>query len=108
MSATLEITTTEPVVVHFEPAKLRMTNEEFFDFCRLNADLRIERTSQGDISIMAPTGGTTATYNAKLTTRFTNWAEKDGSGLVFDSSAEFLLPNGANRSPDVSWVRNDR
>jgi Uma2 family endonuclease len=29
-------------------------------------------------------------------------------GEVFDSSTCFKLPNGADRSPDVSWVRRDR
>ena len=108
MGTTLVINIPEPVVLHFEPAKLHMTNDEFFEFCQLNSDLRIERTSQGDIAIIAPTGGTTAIYNSKLTARFTVWAEQDGTGQVFDSSVEFSLPSGANRSPDVSWIRNQR
>jgi len=108
MSATLDISVPEPVVVHFEPSKLRMNDDEFFQFCQLNPELRIERTSGGDIIVMAPTGGKTGRRNARLIAAFVNWAEKDGTGQVFDSSTEFILPNGAGRAPDLSWVRNER
>jgi Uma2 family endonuclease len=108
MSATLDISVPEPVVVHFEPSQLRMNDEEFFRFCQLNPELRIERTSGGDIIVMAPTGGKTGRRNARLIAAFVNWAEKEGSGQFFDSSTEFILPNGAGRAPDLSWIRNDR
>jgi Uma2 family endonuclease len=108
MSATLDISIPEPVVVHFDPSKLRMNDEEFFEFCQLNPELRIERTSGGDIIVMAPTGGKTGRRNAKLIAAFGIWAEKDGSGQFFDSSTEFILPNGAGRAPDLSWIRNER
>jgi len=108
MSATLDISVPQPVVVHFEPSKLRMNDDEFFQFCQLNPELRIERTSEGDIIVLAPTGGKTGSRNAKLIVAFGNWAAKDGSGLFFDSSTEFILPNGAGRAPDLSWIRNER
>jgi Uma2 family endonuclease len=108
MSATLDISVPEPVVVHFEPSKLRMNDEEFFEFCQLNPELRIERTSGGDIIVMAPAGGKTGRRNARLVAAFGIWAEKDGSGQFFDSSTEFILPNGAGRAPDLSWIRNER
>lgn len=108
MSATLDISVPEPVTVHFEPSKLRMNDDEFFQFCQLNPELRIERTSEGDILVMAPTGGKTGRRNARLMARVANWAEKDGTGQFFDSSTEFILPNRAGRSPDASWIRNER
>ncbi len=30
------------------------------------------------------------------------------SGLAFDASTGFHLPNGAIRAPDAAWVRRDR
>jgi len=108
MSATLDISVPEPVVVHFEPSRLRMNDEEFFMFCQLNPELRIERTSGGDIIVLAPTGGKTGRRNARLIAAFGSWAEKDGTGQFFDSSTEFILPNGAGRAPDLSWIRNER
>jgi Uma2 family endonuclease len=108
MSTTLNISAPESVVVHFEPSKLRMNYREFYEFCQLNPELRIERTSKGDIVVMAPTGGKTGKQNFKLIAAMGRWVEADGTGQGFDSSTVFSLPNGANRSPDVSWVRNER
>jgi Uma2 family endonuclease len=37
------------------------------------------------------------------------WIEEEGgTGLPFDSSTGFILPNGATRSPDTSWVSQER
>ena len=57
---------------------------------------------------MPPTGGTTGSRNARITARLTVWADMDGTGLSFDSSTMFCLPNGAKRSPDGAWVRRER
>ena len=57
---------------------------------------------------MPPTGGWSGNRNSKLTTRLELWAEADGTGLTFDSSTEFRLPNGGDRSPDAAWIRLDR
>src|SRR6266850_3421988 len=108
MSATLNLSAPDSVVVHFDPSKLQMNDHEFFEFCQLNPDLRIERSSKGDISVMAPTGGKTGRQNAKLIARVVVWAEQDATGDVFDSSTVFTLPNSAKRSPDVSWVSKNR
>jgi len=108
MSATLNLSVPDSVVVHFDPSKLQMNDQEFFEFCQLNPDLRIERSSKGDISVMAPTGGKAGRRNAKLIARLVVWAEQYATGQVFDSSTVFTLPNSAKRSPDVSWVSNQR
>jgi len=97
----------QPVVVHTRPA-VDMDEEQFFQFCQLNRDLQIERTAQGDIVIMAPEAGSSGRGSAKLIALFDAWAEADGTGQVFGPSTGFNLPNGATRSPDVAWVRNER
>ncbi|HVS80741.1 MAG TPA: Uma2 family endonuclease [Pyrinomonadaceae bacterium] len=106
MSTTIALT--NGLVVDFSPLAAKVTDEEFDELCRLNPELQIERTSQGELVIMAPTGGKTGRRNAKLIVAFGLWAEKDGTGQSFDSSTLFCLPNSARRSPDVSWVRNQR
>lgn len=95
------------VLLHWPPS-LQLVNEQFFEFCQANKALRIERTAQGDCEIMAPTGGETSWRNSSLIAQLYNWAEQEGSGVVFDSSGGFILPNGAIRSPDVSWVKKTR
>lgn len=110
MTATLTSTeqTANAVVLHFSPFLKKLSEEEFFEFCQLNKELRIELTSEGDLIVMPPTGGKTGRRSGKVTARLTVWAEQDGTGQPFDSSTGFTLPNGAKRSPDFAWVRNER
>jgi len=87
---------------------IQLDDDKLFRFCQINRDLQIERTSDGDIIIMAPEGGSSGHGSGKLTQIFGIWAECDGRGEVFGSSTGFTLPNHAMRSPDVAWVRNER
>ncbi|MBD2166091.1 Uma2 family endonuclease [Calothrix membranacea FACHB-236] len=87
---------------------IKLTDEQFFQICQNNRDLRIERTAEGELIIMPPTGWESGNRNSRLTQRLGNWADADGTGLTFDSSTGFKLPNGANRSPDASWVSRER
>jgi Uma2 family endonuclease len=98
----------EPLVLHFSPVLKKMSEEEFYEFCRLNPDLSLELTSEGDLIIMPPTGGKTGKQNLKLSVRLGSWAESNGTGQSFDSSTVFTLPSGAKRSPDFAWVINER
>jgi len=85
-----------------------LTDDQFFRLCSDNRDLRIEMTAQKELIIMSPTNPKTGWRNAKITARLVVWAEQDGTGVVFDSSAIFTLPNGAKRSPDASWIPKSR
>jgi Uma2 family endonuclease len=82
----------------------QLSDEEFYQLCQDNRDLRFERNDQGDLVIMPPTGRETGNINAKITVKLGIWAEKNGSGVFFDSSTGFTLPNGAARSPDAAWI----
>jgi Uma2 family endonuclease len=107
MSKTVAFVEIPPLVLRLEPV-IDMSDEQFFELCQLNRDLRLERTSQGDLVIMPPTGGETGRTNFKLTQVFGNWVDVDGTGVGFDSSTGFTLPNGAKRSPDLAWVKRER
>ena len=95
------------VVLHTRPA-FEMNDEEFFDFCRINREFRIELSADGDLIVMTPTGGETGHANFEISGQVRDWARRDGTGVGFDSSTCFVLPNGAKRSPDVAWVSRDR
>lgn len=86
----------------------KLTEEQFVRLCQENPDLQLELTARGELVIMPPTGSETGRRNNRLAYRVTAWADRDGSGVVFDSSTLFTLPNGAKRSPDVSWVHRER
>jgi Uma2 family endonuclease len=87
---------------------VKLNDDQFYQLCRDNPELKFERNQWGELIVMPPTGGETGKRNAKLTTRFVVWNEQSELGEVFDSSTCFKLPHGADRSPDVSWIQLER
>lgn len=87
---------------------IKLTDEQFFQLCQENENIRLERTAKGELIIMSPAGGETSNSNAGLTAQIWIWNEQNKLGKVFDSSGGFKLPNGANRAPDASWVTLER
>ncbi len=96
-----------PIVLLLPPT-MDMTDEQFFDFCQVNRDLRIERSKFREISIMPPTGGTTGNRSFSIALQLGIWGEQDGTGICFDSSTGFTLSTGADRSPDAAWMKLER
>ncbi|MBI3470930.1 MAG: Uma2 family endonuclease [Candidatus Solibacter usitatus] len=86
----------------------QMTDDEFYQFCQRNADLRIERTAEGEIIIMPGTGGITGYRNNHLSMQLMAWSLRDGRGVAFDSSTQFRLPSGASMMPDACWIERGR
>lgn len=86
----------------------RLSAEGFIELCKANQDLQLELTATGEVIIMPPTFSWTGKQNSGLNAQLWNWNEQVSLGIVFDSSSGFTLPNGAIRSPDVSWVSNER
>jgi Uma2 family endonuclease len=86
----------------------QMTEEQFYAFCLANRELRIERSATGEVIVMSPAFADTGHRNLRIAQQVANWADEDGTGLVFDSSAGFKLANGAIRSPDVAWMQLER
>ena len=85
-----------------------LTDDQFFQLCQQNRDLRFERTARGELIIMPPTGSETSERNADLTYQLRAWSRQNQLGKSFDSSGGFKLPSGAERSPDASWVKMER
>ncbi len=96
-----------PLVLRMRPA-IEMNDEQFFAFCQQNQDLRIERTAEGDWIVMPPTGWEAGARSAEMLRQLANWARQDGTGVAADSSTGYHLPNGADRSPDASWLLTSR
>jgi len=105
-SPAIERDTPRTLTLNFQ--SIELTDKQFYQLCRDNPDLRFELTVWRELVIIAPTGSKTGWRNSKLNQRLANWAEQDGTGLSFDSSTGFSLPNGAKRSPDASWVKRER
>jgi Uma2 family endonuclease len=107
MTTLLIQTENTPLTVNF-PAIVKMTQAQFSEFCQANQELRIERTAQGEVIIMPPAFSDTGNRNFNIAAQLWVWTEQNETGIGFDSSAGFTLPNGATRSPDASWIRLER
>ncbi|MCC5600080.1 Uma2 family endonuclease [Nostoc favosum] len=87
---------------------IKLTREQFYQLCKENPDLKLERNAEGELIIMPPTGGETGKSNSTINAQIWFWNDQNQLGEVFDSSTGFTLPSGADRSPDVSWVEKSR
>jgi Uma2 family endonuclease len=87
--------------------ELRMNDDEYYDFCMANANVRFERTAQGELIIVPPAGAESDYRCVDVVSQLAVWAKRDGRGKVFGPS-EFILPSGAAYSPDAAWVSNER
>ncbi|NML68034.1 Uma2 family endonuclease [Hymenobacter sp. RP-2-7] len=92
-----------PLILH-GAVVASFSDDEFFDFCQANPDLRMERTAQGEIIIMTPAGFVSSAQSLEVARQLGNWNKKTKLGRVADSSAGYVLPDGATLSPDASWV----
>jgi Uma2 family endonuclease len=94
------------------PKKRQIINDdEFFDFCQQNRDIRIERNCYGQILVNMPTGSKTGIKNTEIITELNLWNRQAKQGYVFDSSRGFTLPTqpeSSVRSPDASWIQKNR
>lgn len=91
------------------PEKLgRYTDDELFELCAANPDLRIERNANYELIFLPFDGFTTSTYNAELTFKIGVWNRKSKEGFVTNSNGGYILPNGAMRAPDVAWINREK
>jgi Uma2 family endonuclease len=98
----------KPLLLDIRSITLHVTHEEFEKLCQDNPDLRLELTKEGQLITMIPAGWESSKRNSKLNSRVEVWNEQFDLGEVFDSSGGFTLPNGAVRSPDVTWIEKSK
>ncbi len=87
---------------------IHLTDEQFYQLCQANRDVRFERTAAAELIVMSPTGGETGDRNAEIAFQLRAWNKRTQLGKTFDSSTGFKLPNGADRSPDAAWIKLER
>jgi Uma2 family endonuclease len=85
-----------------------LTPDQFWALSLTNRDVRLELTAAGKLIVMPPTGWESGKRNSNLNVDLGMWNRQAKLGVVFDSSTGFILPNGAVRSPDAAWVKQDR
>ncbi len=90
------------------PDGFKITPEQFEQLANAEQLRPIELTKEGELIILSPTGGEAGRKNRRLIQQIGVWTDQNGTGEAFDSSTVFILPNGARRSPDVSWIKLER
>ena len=90
------------------PQGFKVTPEQFDQLAEIEQIARMELTKDGELIIMSPTGGTAGEKNFNLYIDFGIWNRQTKLGKAFDSSTIFILPNGARRSPDLSWIKSEK
>ncbi len=95
-----------PLIVKFD--SFQLSSEQFYQLCQDNRDLRFERSFQGDLVIMSPTGGETSNRNIEISYQLQAWSRQNKQGIAFDSSGGFKLPNNADKSPDAAWIPSEK
>lgn len=87
---------------------VQLTDEQFYEACQRNQNLRLERSEKGELIIMPPVGGESGKREADYIADLGIWNRQTNLGCVFSSSTVFKLPGGSNRSPDAAWIQQDR
>ncbi|MTJ08675.1 Uma2 family endonuclease [Anabaena sp. UHCC 0204] len=95
------------ITVNLNPI-IQLTDNQFYQLCRENPEVKFERNTDGKLLIISNTGGIAGNQNAEISTDFAIWNRQTKLGVCFDSSTCFKLPNGANLSPDVAWIKKER
>ncbi|MFN7927337.1 MAG: Uma2 family endonuclease [Blastocatellia bacterium] len=108
MTAVITPILEDDLAINLDGVLDHISDGAFFEMCRQNPDMRLEMTKEGNVIFMPPTGGETSGHNFDLILDFGAWVRKDGTGKGFESNALFILPDGAKRSPDMSWIKLER
>jgi Uma2 family endonuclease len=101
-------TTTDRTNLSLDLSQIRFTHEQFVQLCQTNQELRLELTANGELIVMPPAFSESSKQNSDLSGQVWLWNRTAKLGETFDSSGGFVLPNGAERAPDVSWVEKSR
>ncbi len=86
----------------------RLSDEDLMRFSEQNKPYKIERNSEGDLTIMTPVGGIGGTHEKYVAGEFYIWTAQDGRGIDFSSNTGFNLPDGSCLSPDAAWLSLER
>lgn len=95
-----------PVILNLD--RVQLSDEQFYQLCQNNRELKFERNTQGELTIMSPVGGESGNREANLIADLVIWNRQTKLGYTFSSSTIFKLPNGGDRSPDVAWIKKER
>jgi len=90
------------------PQSRSWSDDDLFEFCAANKELKIERDEHGYIIVMSPSGGFSSKCNSIVHGELYIWNKVNKLGELFDSSGGFLLEDGSMRAPDVAFLAKEK
>jgi Uma2 family endonuclease len=84
------------------------SDEDLMRFSEVNKPYKIERSKEGEITIMTPVNYLGAKHEGYVAAALLLWAEEDGRGSAVPANARFNLPDGSCLAPDSAWVAKER
>ena len=90
------------------PDECELTDELLLELGALNEVWRIETDADGGLLIMPPAGPLSSAQSGRIFSQTLAWSDAGAFGVVVESSATFMLPNGERRMPDVAWISDER
>jgi Uma2 family endonuclease len=94
-----------PVILNLD--RVQLSDEQFYQLCQNNRELKFERNTHGELTIMSPVGGESGNREAEFIIDLGIWNRQTQLGYTFSSSTIFKLPNGGDRSPDAAWIKKE-
>lgn len=98
----------DSILFTFDITPFKTTDKSFYEFCQRNKDFRFEMTAEGELIIETRSPLEISRKKSEINYQLAFWAEKDGTGEVFESDGMFTLPNGAKRAPDAFWIKKEK
>jgi Uma2 family endonuclease len=89
-------------------AGVRLSDQQFHKLCIANKQCQLELTAEGKLVIMPLDTYGTSLKKSEFIAELASWNHYKKAGYVFSATTEFHLPNGAYRSPDISWIVLER
>jgi Uma2 family endonuclease len=78
--------------------------DEFWRLSQENPDLRMERSAQGEMLLMSPTGFEGGGLEGDVFGELRAWALEDRRGKAYGPNTGITLPDSSVRAADACWV----
>ncbi len=85
-----------------------LSDEELMRFSEESKPYKVERTKDGEITIMTPVGYIGGQHEIYVASELLRWAEIDGRGSAVGPNVGFNLPDGSCFAPDGAWTAHSR
>lgn len=102
--------TVSEMALQFGPVTLLrpLSPEEFDALAARLPDMAMERDTNGTTTIMSPVKRGSGRRENRLNFLLNLWNEQHGHGEVYGPNGTYLLPDGAIKMPDASWISPER